>query len=119
MGVTGALSSMYVLSTAPRSESELTSRRIEAVMLFVLLQTLDFVTTLIGFQLGASEANPFVRALMGAGPVAGVALSKAIALALAGICFWLGRPRVIRWANRWFTALCAWNVCVIMAFAVG
>ena len=99
--------------------SGLTSCRIESVTLFIVLQALDFLTTLIGFQLGASEANPFVRALMGAGPVTGVALSKAIALALAGICFWLGKPRVIRWANRWFTALCAWNVCVIVAFAVG
>ena len=93
--------------------------RSKAVTLFLLLQALDFVTTLLGFHLGASEASPFVRALMGAGPVAGVALSKAIALALAAICLWLGKPRVIRWANRWFIVLCAWNVGVIVALGMG
>jgi hypothetical protein len=80
---------------------------------------MDFVTTLIGFHLGASEASPFVRLLMETGPVLGVALSKAIALALAVICFVVGKPHVIRWANRWFIALCAWNAWVIVALRLG
>ena len=41
---------------------------------FIYLQLLDLLTTLIGLRLGAAEASPFIRVLMHVGPVAGVAL---------------------------------------------
>lgn len=84
------------------------------VHIFVFLQLLDFLTTLVGFRFGASEASPFVRVLMHIGPAAGVALSKIMALLLGGICIWLHKQYLLRWANYWFGALVVWNLCVIL-----
>jgi hypothetical protein len=85
-----------------------------AIQLFVYLQLLDFLTTLVGFKLGAAEASPFIRLLMHAGPAAGVAASKAVALALAGLCLYLKRPHLIRWASYWYCALIVWNLMIIL-----
>ena len=34
------------------------------IQVFVYLQVLDLITTLIGFRLGKAEFSPFIRALM-------------------------------------------------------
>lgn len=81
---------------------------------FVYLQVLDLLTTLVAFRLGAQELSPFIRWMMGLGPVVGVTLAKIAALALAGACIWLRRDRVIRWCNYWFAALVFWNLSVIL-----
>jgi hypothetical protein len=86
-----------------------------SVQLFVYLQLLDFLTTLVGFKLGASEASPFVRLLMHAGPAAGVATSKLIALALGALCLYLKKPQLIRRATYWYCGLVIWNLMVILA----
>jgi len=49
---------------------------------FLYLQVLDVLTTFLGFRMGLSEASPFIRALMGMGPMTGVLLSKVVALLL-------------------------------------
>lgn len=85
------------------------------VAVFLYLQLLDFLTTLIGFRLGAGEASPFVRLLMHAGPAVGVAASKAVAVALGGLCIALRKQHLLRWANYWYAALVLWNVCIILA----
>jgi hypothetical protein len=85
--------------------------------MFLYLQVLDFFTTLIGFKLGLGEASPFIRALMHLGPMAGLLLSKAAALALAGVCLALHRPHLIRWITYWYAALIFWNLCTILAGA--
>src|SRR6185295_19008812 len=56
------------------------------IQIFVGLQLLDLLTTLLGFKLGAAEASPFIRMLMHAGPTAGVIASKLVALILGGVC---------------------------------
>ena len=81
---------------------------------FIYLQLLDLLTTLIGFRLGAGEASPFIRFLMFAGPGVGVLVSKLIALGLAGICLYLQKPHLIRWANYWYSALVVWNLMVLL-----
>jgi hypothetical protein len=81
---------------------------------FIYLQLLDLLTTLIGFRLGASEGSPFIRMLMIAGPGLGVFASKLIALGLAGICIYLQKPHLIRWANYWYGALVVWNLMIIL-----
>lgn len=83
--------------------------------IFLYLQILDFLTTLVGFKMGAAEMSPFVRALIHFGPIAGVAVSKVVALAMAGLCVWLNKPRLIRWVTYWYAALVVWNICVILA----
>lgn len=83
--------------------------------IFIYLQLLDLLTTLVGFKLGASEASPFIRVLMHAGPVAGVAASKVLALGLGALCVYTGRNHIIRWATYWYAALVVWNLMVMLS----
>jgi apolipoprotein N-acyltransferase len=82
---------------------------------FIYLQLLDLLTTLVGFKMGAGEASPFIRMLMQAGPATGVAVSKLIALALGGLCVYLNKQHLIRWATYWYGALVVWNLIVILS----
>jgi hypothetical protein len=85
-----------------------------SVQLFLYLQVLDLLTTLVGFKLGISEASPFVRSLMHFGPGIAVAASKVAAVTLAGICMALNRSYLIRWINYWYAALIIWNLFSIL-----
>lgn len=85
---------------------------------FCYLQLLDFLTTILGFRVGAGEASPFIRGLMHLDPVIGVALSKVIALVLGGICIWLNKTYLIKCINYWYAALVIWNMVIIFR-AVG
>jgi hypothetical protein len=85
------------------------------VQVFIYLQLLDLLTTLVGFKMGAAEASPFIRILMHAGPTAGVAASKIIALGLAGVCVYYKKERLIRWATYWYGGLVVWNLAVLLA----
>lgn len=78
--------------------------------LFLLLQVLDFLTTLVGLQLGGSELNPFVRSLMELDTVTGLMAVKLLGVAMAGYCVWRKKLRVIRWANYYFALLVVWNL---------
>ncbi|HWQ55786.1 MAG TPA: DUF5658 family protein [Bryobacteraceae bacterium] len=86
-----------------------------AVQIFLYLQLLDVLTTLVGMRLGASEASPFVRALMQFGPAPGVLMSKMVAVLLGGLCIWLGRAHLIRWICYWYAALVVWNLGVMLS----
>ncbi len=83
--------------------------------IFIYLQLLDLLTTLVGFKLGAAEASPFIRMLMHAGPVAGVAMSKLVALGLGGLCVYLKKQHLIRWASYWYGGLVVWNLMIMLA----
>ena len=83
--------------------------------IFIYLQLLDLLTTLIGFKLGAGEASPFIRVLMHAGPTAGVIASKCIAVGLAGLCLYLKKPHLVRWSNYWYGGLVVWNLLILLA----
>ena len=85
--------------------------------LFLYLQVLDFLTTLVGMRFGLQEASPFIRQIMAMGPVAGLLLSKLIAFALAGLCLGIQKAHLIRWINYWFAALVVWNLCLILGSA--
>ncbi|MGP8243882.1 MAG: DUF5658 family protein [Bryobacteraceae bacterium] len=82
---------------------------------FLYLQLLDLLTTLVGFKVGAVEASPFIRLLMHGGPAAGVLSSKVLALALGGVCVYQKRLHLIRWVSYWYGALVVWNLAVILA----
>ncbi len=83
--------------------------------LFIYLQVLDLLTTLIGFKLGASEASPFIRMLMHAGPVAGVLGAKLVALGLGSLCIYWKKHRLMLYATYWYSALVVWNLLVMLA----
>jgi Domain of unknown function (DUF5658) len=84
---------------------------------FVYLQVLDLLTTLVGLKFGVSEASPFVRWLMTWGPAAGVAASKIVAVALAGLCIVINKHHLVRWITYWYAGLVVWNLCTILAGA--
>jgi hypothetical protein len=84
------------------------------LQVFLYLQLLDALTTLLGFRAGLVEASPFVRLLVHVGPLAGLLADKAFAVLLAIFCVWSGRSRLIRWINYWYAALVAWNIVLIL-----
>ena len=82
--------------------------------LFLYLQVLDLLTTLVGLRLGLQEISPFVRQLMRVDPTVGLLVSKILAVLLGGYCLWAQRHRILRWINYWYAALVAWNLCIIL-----
>jgi hypothetical protein len=90
-------------------------RPMNIVAIFIYLQLLDILTTLLGFRLGAGEVSPFIRLLMHAGPAVGVLLSKLLALGLGALCVRWKRFQVIRWASYWYGVLIVWNLMVALA----
>jgi hypothetical protein len=86
----------------------------DVTQVFIYLQLLDLLTTLIGFKLGAAEASPFIRMLMHAGPAFGVVASKILALALGAFCVCTRKLRLMRWASYWYAGLIVWNLIVML-----
>jgi hypothetical protein len=82
--------------------------------IFIYLQLLDMLTTLVGFKLGAAEASPFIRTLMHAGPAMGVAASKIVAVGLGALCIYTKKHRLIRWITYWYGGLIVWNLMVML-----
>ena len=86
------------------------------IQIFIYLQLLDFLTTLIGFRIGASEASPFIaRMIHATSPAVGVGASKLLGLGIGAICILTQRPRIVSWINYWYAALTVWNLSVILA----
>ena len=87
-----------------------------AIQVFIYLQLLDFLTTLIGFKLGASEASPFIAKLIHASsPAIGVGASKLVGLGIGAMCVLLNRSRLVGWINYWYAGLIVWNLSIILA----
>lgn len=89
---------------------------IPAAEVFLYLQLLDAITTVVGLRIGLAEASPFIRWMMQVGPLAGLAASKFIAVMLGGYCIWRGRFRTIKIINYWFASLVVWNLYLILAW---
>jgi hypothetical protein len=84
------------------------------IQIFIYLQLLDLLTTLVGFRVGAVEMSPFIRMLMHFGPAAGVLLSKVVALALGGVCVAAKKTHLMRWICYWYAGLVVWNLMVML-----
>ena len=82
---------------------------------FVYLQLLDLLTTLLGFRLGAAEGSPFIRLLMQSGPAAGLIASKVLALGIGALCVYVNKRHIIRWISYWYGGLVVWNLMVLLA----
>jgi len=85
-----------------------------SLTVFVALQVLDILTTLLGLQMGAQESSFFVSRLMGVGPVAALLLAKILAVLLVSVALKFKRPRVVVFLNYWFTAVVTWNLGTIL-----
>ena len=85
-----------------------------SLIVFIALQVLDILTTLLGLQMGAQEGSMFLGRLMRAGPVAALLIAKIIAVLLVTIAMKFKRPRVVVFLNYWFAAVVSWNLAIIL-----
>ncbi len=85
-----------------------------SLTVFMVLQVLDILTTLLGLQMGAQEGSMFLGRLMRIGPVAALLIAKIIAVLLVTIAMKFKRPRVVVFLNYWFAAVVSWNLGVIL-----
>ena len=85
-----------------------------SLTVFVALQVLDILSTLLGLEMGAKEASFFVSKLMSIGPVAALLLAKILAVLLVSLALKFKRPRVVVFLNYWFAAVVTWNLGTIL-----
>jgi hypothetical protein len=104
--------------SANMSESVSTARHAHfpapSLTLFVALQVLDILTTLLGLQLGAQEGSMFLGRLMRTGPLAALLIAKIIAVLLVAMALRFKRPRVVVFLNYWLAAVVSWNLVIIL-----
>jgi hypothetical protein len=87
-----------------------------SIQVFVYLQILDYLTTMVGFRLGATEVSPFIVKLIHAtSPAIGVGLSKLLGVFMGGLCIATHRTKLIGWISYWYAGLVVWNLCVLLA----
>ena len=99
-------------------QSFLKKTTVNYLVIFLYLQLLDFLTTMVGIRLGLSESSPFIRLMMNASPAVGLAASKIVAIMIAGICIKINRPNLVKWVNYWYAALAVWNLCLILSIHI-
>jgi Domain of unknown function (DUF5658) len=85
-----------------------------SLIVFIVLQVLDILTTLLGMQLGARESSVFLGRLMHMGPVAALLIAKIFAVLLVCAAMKFRRPRVVVFLNYWFAAVVSWNLVIIL-----
>jgi hypothetical protein len=98
-----------MISFLPRKEFPVPS-----LTVFVALQTLDILTTLLGLRIGASEGSFFIARLMRTDPIAALLIAKILAVALVSIALKFKRPRIVVFLNYWFAAVVTWNCGLIV-----
>jgi hypothetical protein len=80
---------------------------------FVFLQVLDLLTTIVVLKLGGYEANPLVSYFMTFGPTGGLVMAKAIVIVLGTAIVWYNRHRVVFFANYAYAGIVCWNLAVL------
>lgn len=84
------------------------------LLIFIALQCLDLLTTLLVFKQGGMELNPVVRSLM---PLMGRALAvfTCKAALVAVICVFSRRKRVLVFADFFYAGVVTWNLLIFRA----
>jgi len=85
-----------------------------SLTVFVALQLLDMISTMLGLRAGAQESSIFLAQLMHLGPVAALLLAKIFAVALVAMALRMKRPRVVVFLNYWFAAVVTWNLANVL-----
>ena len=94
-----------------REGSAVFSKIVHSRWTFVALQTLDLLTTMAAFQVGAFEVNPMVAHLIThLGRWRGVLASKLIAIAIA-----MGVRKRLWIVNVFYGVIILWNIIMIVA----
>jgi hypothetical protein len=94
--------------------------RESALPLFVVLQFLDMMTTLIFLRAGVAEGNPLVTLALAHGhaPWTGLIAVKIIATMIGLICYRTGRFSTLRLANAGYSLIVGWNLLAIAVTAL-
>jgi len=82
------------------------------MLVFIVLQWLDFATTIFGFSLGASELSPVVRTIS---LLTGPSLAVFVAKILTILAMWRMSKRsvIVHAGNVWYSAIILWNLVII------
>lgn len=82
-------------------------------VVFIFLQLLDILTTILFFMTGAKEGMPTTRWFMGQfGSIGGLAIVKILALALLVWTFWKNKRRPVIMANYAYFGIIGWNISI-------
>jgi hypothetical protein len=85
-----------------------------SLLLFVVLQFCDALTTVAFLRQGVAEANPLIRFAFGlTSPALALFAVKAAACALAWLAWRSRRVRLLRRVNCFFALCVAWNLLAI------
>jgi hypothetical protein len=85
-----------------------------SLLVFVALQLLDVLTTIVGLRLGANEASVFVGRILRYGPMEGLLVSKLMAALLVAAALKFQRPRLVVFLNYYFAVVVGWNLTMIL-----
>lgn len=99
---------------------DLAAPKYRTLQVFILLQCLDAMTTMIFLGNGIAEGNPMVRWALSFAHAGwlGLILTKMIAAVIGGYCHRSGRVSVLRKANAGYTLVVAWNLVAIATAAM-
>lgn len=81
--------------------------------LFIYLQLLDLLTTLLGIKRGASELSPLVQWFIDYSPKQGIILAKLCVVLLTAV-FYSRKPRIMRSLNCLFAGIVVWNLGILI-----
>lgn len=87
---------------------------------FIALQSLDVLTTLVFLRNGVQEGNPLVGWAISTGHTQwiGLVLTKLIAALIGQYCYRSGHPAPLRWANKAYSLVIGWNLFAIAVEAL-
>jgi hypothetical protein len=85
----------------------------QAFVIFVFLQALDVLTTMLGLRLGAEEGSFFIARIMKFGTLPALLMAKAISIVLVMAVVAFGRRRLLQKLNLWYAGLVTWNLIMI------
>ena len=88
--------------------------------IFVILQCLDILTTLIFLHQGTAEGNPLLVWAIPRmhAPWVGLAAAKLTALLIGLYCYRNGRIKALRLANTGYSVMVGWNLTAIAAAVI-
>ena len=88
---------------------------------FAYLQLLDLMTTLLCLSHLGQETNPLVKLLMHSvgSPVAGLAVTKLLAVGVALYCWRRSREKLLWGVNLFYSAVVVWNLATLLAIHPG
>jgi len=85
-----------------------------SLSLFIYLQVLDFLTTILFLRLGLGEASWVVAALIRWSPIVGVMIAKIGTVVLALVALHYHKDRLMRLVNLLYGCVVVWNLCCMI-----